>query len=82
MADIVLDVPLAYVMLDRFVERCSHAGFLSDKTIRNMPTRYVNSNLILISIFCIGAFRNTILSIHLHSKIHLFNDVFSFFFFI
>lgn len=39
MADIVLDVPLAYVMLDRFVERCSHAGFLSDRTIRNMPTR-------------------------------------------
>lgn len=43
MADIVLDVPLAYVMLDRFVESCSRAGFLSDRTIRNMPTRYVKS---------------------------------------
>ncbi|XP_059615134.1 programmed cell death protein 4 [Phlebotomus argentipes] len=39
MTDIVLDVPLAYIMLDRFVERCSRAGFLSDKTIRNMPSR-------------------------------------------
>lgn len=39
MADIVLDVPLAYIILDRFVERCSRAGFLSDKVIRNMPSR-------------------------------------------
>lgn len=39
MADIVLDVPLAYIMLDRFVERCSRAGFLTDKIIRNMPSR-------------------------------------------
>ncbi|XP_055376372.1 programmed cell death protein 4 [Condylostylus longicornis] len=39
MADIVLDVPLAYIILDRFVERCSRAGFLSDKVIKNMPTR-------------------------------------------
>lgn len=39
MADIVLDVPLAYIMLDRFVERCSRAGFLTDKTIKNMPSR-------------------------------------------
>uniref|UniRef100_A0A1L8DLU4 Programmed cell death protein 4 n=1 Tax=Nyssomyia neivai TaxID=330878 RepID=A0A1L8DLU4_9DIPT len=39
MTDIVLDVPLAYIMLDRFIERCSRAGFLSDKTIRNMPSR-------------------------------------------
>jgi len=35
----VLDVPLAYIMLDRFVERCSRVGFLSDKTIKTMPTR-------------------------------------------
>lgn len=40
MADIVLDVPLAYIMLDRFVERCSRAGFISDKTIKTMPTRW------------------------------------------
>lgn len=39
MADIVLDVPLAYIILDRFVERCSNAGFLTDKIIINMPSR-------------------------------------------
>lgn len=39
MADIVLDVPLAYIMLDRFVERCSHNGFLTDKIIKKMPSR-------------------------------------------
>lgn len=42
MADIVLDVPLAYIMLDRFVERCSRAGFLTDKTIKNMPSRWIH----------------------------------------
>lgn len=40
MADIVLDVPLAYIMLDRFIERCNSAGFLTEKTIKNMPSRY------------------------------------------
>lgn len=39
MTDIVLDVPLAYVMLDRIVEKCSRAGILTDKIIRNMPSR-------------------------------------------
>lgn len=39
MPDIVLDVPLAYIMLDRFVERCSRAGLLSDKIIKNLPSR-------------------------------------------
>ncbi|EDV35157.1 uncharacterized protein Dana_GF22345, isoform B [Drosophila ananassae] len=39
MADIVLDVPLAYIILDRFVERCNRAGFLTDKIINNMPSR-------------------------------------------
>lgn len=39
MADIVLDVPLAYIMLDRFVERCNQAGFLSEKIVRAMPQR-------------------------------------------
>lgn len=40
MPDIVLDVPLAYIMLDRFVERCSRAGFVSDtRIIKNMPSR-------------------------------------------
>lgn len=39
MPDIVLDVPLAYIFLDRFVERCTRAGFLTDKIIKNMPSR-------------------------------------------
>ncbi|XP_037937101.1 programmed cell death protein 4 [Teleopsis dalmanni] len=39
MADIVLDVPLAYIILDRFVERCNRAGFLTDKILNNMPSR-------------------------------------------
>lgn len=39
MADIVIDVPLAYIILDRFVERCSRSGFIPDKVIRNMPSR-------------------------------------------
>ncbi|XP_055312032.1 programmed cell death protein 4 [Sitodiplosis mosellana] len=39
MPDIVLDIPLAYIMLDRFIERCGRAGFLSEKSIKTMPTR-------------------------------------------
>ncbi|XP_004524871.1 programmed cell death protein 4 [Ceratitis capitata] len=39
MADIVLDVPLAYIILDRFVERCNRAGFITDKILSNMPSR-------------------------------------------
>lgn len=39
MPDICLDVPLAYTVLERFVERCHKAGFLSDELVRKMPTR-------------------------------------------
>uniref|UniRef100_D3TLD2 Programmed cell death protein 4 n=1 Tax=Glossina morsitans morsitans TaxID=37546 RepID=D3TLD2_GLOMM len=39
MADIVLDVPLAYIILDRFMERCNRAGFVTDKILSNMPSR-------------------------------------------
>lgn len=39
MADICLDVPLAYIMLDRFIDRCYKEGFLTEKIIKNMPTR-------------------------------------------
>ena len=39
MPDIVIDVPLAYAMLDRVVERCSRAKILSDKIIKGVPTR-------------------------------------------
>lgn len=39
MPDICLDVPLAYTVLERFVERCHKAGFLSDDLLKKMPTR-------------------------------------------
>lgn len=39
MADMVLDVPLAYIILDRFIERCNRAGFITDKILSNMPSR-------------------------------------------
>ncbi|XP_058127039.1 programmed cell death protein 4 [Anopheles ziemanni] len=40
LADIVLDIPLAYSILDRFMQRCRQAGsFLSDNLIKDMPTR-------------------------------------------
>lgn len=37
--DIKLDVPLAPILLDRFVERCQAAGFLSESIVAKMPNR-------------------------------------------
>lgn len=39
MSDIVLDVPLAYIMLDRFLERCQHKFRLGDAVLKRVPTR-------------------------------------------
>ncbi|CAK1587854.1 unnamed protein product [Parnassius mnemosyne] len=39
MTDIVLDVPLAYIMLDRFVERCQQKFRLGEEVLKRMPTR-------------------------------------------
>ncbi|XP_023936672.2 programmed cell death protein 4 [Bicyclus anynana] len=39
MSDIVLDVPLAYIMLDRFVERCQLRFRLGANVVQRMPTR-------------------------------------------
>ncbi|XP_037298957.1 programmed cell death protein 4 isoform X1 [Manduca sexta] len=39
MSDIVLDVPLAYIMLDRFMERCQAKFRLGDAVLKRMPTR-------------------------------------------
>ncbi|XP_041968663.1 programmed cell death protein 4 [Aricia agestis] len=39
MSDIVLDVPLAYIVLDRFVERCQQRFRLGDVVLKRMPTR-------------------------------------------
>jgi programmed cell death protein 4 len=41
MPDICLDVPLAYTVLERFVERCQKGGFLSNEVIKKMPSRFV-----------------------------------------
>lgn len=37
--DISLDIPLAYIILERFVQRCFKLGILSDKMIKDLPTR-------------------------------------------
>ncbi|XP_028128855.1 programmed cell death protein 4 isoform X1 [Diabrotica virgifera virgifera] len=37
--DISMDVPLAYIILDRFVERCHTVGFLTENVIKKMPSR-------------------------------------------
>ncbi|KAJ8704053.1 hypothetical protein PYW07_013347 [Mythimna separata] len=39
MSDIVLDVPLAYIMLDRFMERCQQKFRLGDAVLKRMPSR-------------------------------------------
>jgi len=37
--DISLDIPLAYIILERFVQRCFGLNILSEKTVKNMPSR-------------------------------------------
>lgn len=37
--DISMDVPLAYIILDRFVERCHTLGFLTENVLKKMPPR-------------------------------------------
>lgn len=37
--DISMDVPLAYIILDRFVDRCHTAGFLTENIIKKLPAR-------------------------------------------
>jgi len=39
MPDIVIDVPAAYNILERFVMRCKTAGILTDELVRKMPSR-------------------------------------------
>lgn len=39
MPDIVLDVPLAYSVLERFSERCNKAEILTDEIMKRMPSR-------------------------------------------
>lgn len=37
--DICMDVPLAYVILDRFIDACRNDGFLTDNIIARFPSR-------------------------------------------
>lgn len=37
--DISMDVPLAYIILDRFVERCFKEGFLTENITKKLPSR-------------------------------------------
>jgi len=39
MAEISLDVPAAYLVLERFVVRCRQAGIINDDIVRKMPSR-------------------------------------------
>lgn len=39
-ADIVLDVPLAYITLNRFIERCDSRKLLTERIHHKMPTRF------------------------------------------
>lgn len=37
--DISIDIPLAYNILERFVQRCHNMGVLSEQMLKNCPTR-------------------------------------------
>lgn len=37
--DISIDIPLAYIILERFVHRCHNIGLLSEKMLKNLPSR-------------------------------------------
>ncbi|CAH1970617.1 unnamed protein product [Acanthoscelides obtectus] len=37
--DISMDVPLAYIILDRFVDRCHKLGFLTETILKKLPSR-------------------------------------------
>lgn len=39
LSDISMDVPLAYIILDRFVDRCQKEGFLTENVIKKLPSR-------------------------------------------
>jgi programmed cell death protein 4 len=39
MPEIVIDVPAAYNILERFVVRCKTGGVLTDELVRKMPSR-------------------------------------------
>lgn len=38
-SDISIDIPLAYIILERFVQRCHNLNVLSEKMLKNLPSR-------------------------------------------
>lgn len=75
MTDIVLDVPLAYIMLDRFVDRCHARGILTEKIVAKMPSRLVVCGVYIVMAFqMIGAPHATCItvesSIFIYSRSH------------
>ncbi|GFS90663.1 programmed cell death protein 4 [Nephila pilipes] len=39
MSDICIDVPQAYVVLEKFITKCNTAGFLTEEVVKKMPSR-------------------------------------------
>uniref|UniRef100_A0A4D5R9K7 Programmed cell death protein 4 n=1 Tax=Scolopendra viridis TaxID=118503 RepID=A0A4D5R9K7_SCOVI len=39
MPDICIDVPPAYTVLEKFINKCQQSGFMSDEIMRKMPSR-------------------------------------------
>jgi programmed cell death protein 4 len=37
--DISLDIPLAYIILERFVQRCQGLALMTEKILKNLPSR-------------------------------------------
>lgn len=37
--DISIDIPLAYIILERFAQRCHNLGVLTEKMLKNLPSR-------------------------------------------
>jgi programmed cell death protein 4 len=37
--DISLDIPLAYIILERFTQRCYNLGLVNDRMLKNLPSR-------------------------------------------
>lgn len=43
--DISLDIPLAYIILERFMQRLCNMDVVSEKTMKNLPSRWVRHDI-------------------------------------
>ena len=53
MPDIILDVPLAGTVLERFVDQCHKAGFITDEMVKRMPMRFVKCIFVIYIYICL-----------------------------